>query len=142
MIYFLSSHPPASCRLLTPRSWDKIIRLCLCLCIGGPAFASPYPSEQYFSCSNPGHPFRSRATLAVLAAVTIDELGHETFVTSGALERLRKVDISRIRMFDKRTRMESVLFTLAQVIAGCFVVFILPVIPALVEGHRCPLSPH
>ncbi|KAG0568137.1 hypothetical protein KC19_7G189300 [Ceratodon purpureus] len=40
--------------------------------------------------SNPGHPFCSGVTLATLAAVTIDERGHETFVTSGALERLRK----------------------------------------------------
>jgi len=29
--------------------------------------------------------------LSTLAAVTIDEAGNETFVTSGALERLRKV---------------------------------------------------
>jgi hypothetical protein len=32
--------------------------------------------------------------------VTIDENGNETFVTSGALERLRKVGIPRIHMFD------------------------------------------
>ncbi|XP_024384462.1 uncharacterized protein [Physcomitrium patens] len=40
--------------------------------------------------SNPERPFCSGVTLATLAAVTIDEQGNETFVTSGALERLRK----------------------------------------------------
>jgi vacuolar protein sorting-associated protein 13A/C len=42
-------------------------------------------------CSNPGHPFSSGVTLAKLAAVTMDEQGNETFDTSGALDRLRKV---------------------------------------------------
>ncbi|KAJ7520814.1 hypothetical protein O6H91_19G024000 [Diphasiastrum complanatum] len=40
--------------------------------------------------SNPNHPFCSGITLGKLAAVTIDEKGMETFVTSGALDRLRK----------------------------------------------------
>lgn len=42
-------------------------------------------------CSNPGHPFCAGITLATLAAVTVDELGVETFVTSGALDKLCKV---------------------------------------------------
>lgn len=47
-------------------------------------------------CSNPGHPFSSGVTLAKLAAVTMDEQGNETFDTSGALDRLRKVSSSLI----------------------------------------------
>lgn len=43
--------------------------------------------------SNPGHPFSSGVTLAKLAAVTIDEQGNETFDTSGALDKLRKVSL-------------------------------------------------
>ncbi|KAK7813812.1 vacuolar protein sorting-associated protein 13a [Quercus suber] len=43
------------------------------------------------SVSNPGHPFSSGVTLAKLAAVTMDEQGNETFDTSGALDKLRKV---------------------------------------------------
>ena len=42
-------------------------------------------------CSNPGHPFCSGVTLAKIAAVTMDEQGNETFDTSGALDKLRKV---------------------------------------------------
>lgn len=41
--------------------------------------------------SNPGHPFCSGVTLSKLAAVTTDEQGSETFDTSGALDKLRKV---------------------------------------------------
>lgn len=44
-------------------------------------------------CSNPGHPFCSGVTLAKLAAVTMDEQGNETFDTSGALDKLRKVSL-------------------------------------------------
>lgn len=43
--------------------------------------------------SNPGHPFSCGVTLAKLAAVTMDEVGNETFDTSGALDKLRKVSI-------------------------------------------------
>lgn len=46
-----------------------------------------------FFDSNPGHPFSSGATLAKLAAVTMDEEGKETFDTSGALDKLRKVSL-------------------------------------------------
>lgn len=49
-------------------------------------------------CSNPGHPFCSGVTLAKLAAVTVDETGNETFVASGALERLRKVSFTHLFM--------------------------------------------
>lgn len=45
-------------------------------------------------CSNLGHPFSSGVTLAKLAAVTMDEQGNETFDTSGALDKLRKVALS------------------------------------------------
>lgn len=44
--------------------------------------------------SNPGHPFSCGVTLAKLAAVTMDEQGNETFDTSGALDKLRKVSCS------------------------------------------------
>ncbi|XP_057523034.1 intermembrane lipid transfer protein VPS13-like isoform X4 [Amaranthus tricolor] len=41
--------------------------------------------------SNYGHPFACGVTLAKLAAVTMDEQGNETFDTSGALDKLRKI---------------------------------------------------
>lgn len=44
-----------------------------------------------FLFSNPGHPFAIGLTLAKLAAFTMDEKGNETFDTSGALDKLRKV---------------------------------------------------
>ncbi|RWW19541.1 hypothetical protein BHE74_00015290, partial [Ensete ventricosum] len=43
--------------------------------------------------SNPGHPFCTGFTLSKLAAVTMDEQGNETFDTSGALDKLRKVRV-------------------------------------------------
>ncbi|XP_050374958.1 uncharacterized protein LOC126792594 [Argentina anserina] len=50
--------------------------------------------------SNPGHPFCSGATLAKLAAVTMDEEGKETFDTSGALDKLRKsLQLERLAMY-------------------------------------------
>ncbi|PRQ39555.1 putative vacuolar protein sorting-associated protein [Rosa chinensis] len=52
------------------------------------------------SVSNPGHPFCSGATLAKLAAVTMDEEGNETFDTSGALDKLRKsLQLERLAMY-------------------------------------------
>lgn len=52
------------------------------------------------SISNPGHPFSCGVTLAKLAAVTMDELGNETFDTSGALDRLRKsLQLERLAMY-------------------------------------------
>lgn len=54
--------------------------------------------------SNPGHPFSCGITLAKLAAVTMDEQGNETFDTSGALDKLRKVScfsFSCERLFKK-----------------------------------------
>lgn len=45
----------------------------------------------FSSGSNYGHPFACGVTLAKLAAVTMDEQGNETFDTSGALDKLRKV---------------------------------------------------
>jgi len=72
-------------------------------------------------CSNPGHPFCSGVTLATLAAVTIDESGHETFVTSGALERLRKVCIPHLHSFDLFKEIGMyVLLILTQVIVCLF----------------------
>ncbi|WOL09557.1 hypothetical protein Cni_G18310 [Canna indica] len=40
--------------------------------------------------SNPGHPFAAALKLARLSAVTVDDLGRETFATGGALERIQK----------------------------------------------------
>ncbi|KAK6779427.1 hypothetical protein RDI58_021611 [Solanum bulbocastanum] len=52
------------------------------------------------SVSNPGHPFSCGVTLAKLAAVTMDEQGNETFDTSGALDKLRKlVQLERLAMY-------------------------------------------
>lgn len=52
------------------------------------------------SVSNPGHPFSCGVTLAKLAAVTMDEVGNETFDTSGALDKLRKsVQLERLAMY-------------------------------------------
>lgn len=46
---------------------------------------------RYEDCtSNPGKPFCCGVTLSKLAAVTIDENAKETFVTSGALDKLHK----------------------------------------------------
>jgi hypothetical protein len=43
------------------------------------------------SCSNPGHPFAAGLALSKLSAVTVDNLGKETFATGGALDRVKKV---------------------------------------------------
>ena len=43
------------------------------------------------SDSHPDHPFAAGLTLGKIAAVTVDENGKETFVTSGAVDRVRKV---------------------------------------------------
>nr|GLL48492.1 uncharacterized protein LOC109169879 [Ipomoea trifida] len=52
------------------------------------------------SVSNLGHPFSCGVTLAKLAAVTMDEKGNETFDTSGALDRLRKlVQLERLAVY-------------------------------------------
>lgn len=48
--------------------------------------------ENCTSCSNIGRPFSAGVTLAKLAAVTMDDQENETFDTSGALDRLRKVN--------------------------------------------------
>ncbi|XP_042394059.1 uncharacterized protein LOC121984930 isoform X2 [Zingiber officinale] len=40
--------------------------------------------------SNPGHPFAAGLKLGRLSAVTIDDLGRETFATGGALEHIQK----------------------------------------------------
>ncbi|KAI7737217.1 hypothetical protein M8C21_020745, partial [Ambrosia artemisiifolia] len=46
------------------------------------------------SISNPGHPFAVGVTLAKLAAFTVDKKGNETFDTSGALDKLRKLELA------------------------------------------------
>ncbi|KAK6930330.1 Vacuolar protein sorting-associated protein 13, DH-like domain [Dillenia turbinata] len=52
------------------------------------------------SASNPGHPFSVGFTLAKLAAFTMDEQGKETFDTSGALDKLRKLlQLERLAMY-------------------------------------------
>jgi hypothetical protein len=48
------------------------------------------------ACSNAGHPFGLGFTLAKLAAVTVDKEGNETFATSNALDRLRKVSLTSV----------------------------------------------
>ncbi|XP_059643008.1 uncharacterized protein LOC132284858 [Cornus florida] len=58
------------------------------------------------SVSNPGHPFSCGITLAKLAAVTMDEQGHETFDTSGALDKLRKsLQLERLAMYHDSNRL-------------------------------------
>eukprot|EP00250_Pteridium_aquilinum_P021886 c25256_g1_i1 orf=924-13886(-) len=56
---------------------------------------------RYEDCtSNPGKPFCCGATLKKLAAVTIDENAKETFVTSGALDKLHKsVQLDRFALY-------------------------------------------
>lgn len=50
--------------------------------------------------SHTGHPFSIGVTLAELAAFTIDDEGKETFVTSGALDRLRKaLQLDRLSVY-------------------------------------------
>eukprot|EP00897_Mesotaenium_endlicherianum_P008373 jgi/Mesen1/7564/ME000392S06833 len=50
--------------------------------------------------SNPGHPFCIGVTLAQLAAFTIDDNGNEVFVTSSALDRLRKaLELGRLAVY-------------------------------------------
>ncbi|KAI5061209.1 hypothetical protein GOP47_0023714 [Adiantum capillus-veneris] len=52
------------------------------------------------STSNPGRPFCSGVTLSKLAAVTIDENSKETFVTSGALDKLHKsIQLERFSLY-------------------------------------------
>ncbi|XP_065863891.1 uncharacterized protein [Euphorbia lathyris] len=52
------------------------------------------------AASNLGNPFSCGVTLAKLAAVTMDELGNETFDTSGALDRLRKsLQLERLAVY-------------------------------------------
>ncbi|RAL47445.1 hypothetical protein DM860_013410 [Cuscuta australis] len=52
------------------------------------------------SVSHPGYPFCCGITLAKLAAVTMDEQGNETFDTSGALDKLRKlVQLERLAVY-------------------------------------------
>lgn len=60
-----------------------------------------YPQPFFLTtlvCSNPGYPFCTGVTLAKLAAVTMDEQGNETFDTSGALDKLRKVSFTSLFM--------------------------------------------
>ncbi|MCO5593425.1 hypothetical protein L7F22_047439 [Adiantum nelumboides] len=56
---------------------------------------------RYEDCtSNPGKPFCCGVTLSKLAAVTIDENVKETFVTSGALDKLHKsIQLERFAMY-------------------------------------------
>ncbi|KAK3153327.1 hypothetical protein QOZ80_2BG0170820 [Eleusine coracana subsp. coracana] len=50
--------------------------------------------------SNPGHPFAAGLVLSKLSAVTVDDLGKETFATGGALERVKKsVELERLALY-------------------------------------------
>jgi hypothetical protein len=51
------------------------------------------------SCSNPGHPFAAGLVLSKLSAVTVDDLGKETFATGGDLDRVKKVHCSYVLHF-------------------------------------------
>ncbi|XP_057978559.1 uncharacterized protein LOC131164992 isoform X2 [Malania oleifera] len=50
--------------------------------------------------SNPGHPFAAGVTLEKLSAVTVDDNGKETFITSGALDCIQKcVELERLAIY-------------------------------------------
>jgi vacuolar protein sorting-associated protein 13A/C len=50
--------------------------------------------------SNPGHPFAAGVVLSKLSAVTVDDLGKETFATGGDLERVKKsVELESLAMY-------------------------------------------
>ncbi|KAL6906369.1 hypothetical protein ACP4OV_003970 [Aristida adscensionis] len=56
--------------------------------------------------SNPGHPFSAGLVLSKLSAVTVDDLGKETFVTGGDLNRVKKsVELESLALyFDSDSR--------------------------------------
>ncbi|KAL6642664.1 hypothetical protein ACP70R_020845 [Stipagrostis hirtigluma subsp. patula] len=50
--------------------------------------------------SNPGHPFAAGLVLSKLAAVTVDDLGKETFATGGDLDRVKKsVELESLALY-------------------------------------------
>ncbi|WVZ57683.1 hypothetical protein U9M48_008037 [Paspalum notatum var. saurae] len=50
--------------------------------------------------SNPGHPFAAGLVLSKLSAVTVDDLGKETFATGGDLNRVKKsVELERLALY-------------------------------------------
>ncbi|RLN19158.1 hypothetical protein C2845_PM02G19660 [Panicum miliaceum] len=50
--------------------------------------------------SNPGHPFAAGVVLSKLSAVTVDDLGKETFATGGDLDRVKKsVELESLAMY-------------------------------------------
>lgn len=50
--------------------------------------------------SNPGHPFAAGLVLSKLSAVTVDDLGKETFATGGDLDRVKKsVELESLAMY-------------------------------------------
>uniref|UniRef100_A0A0D9XMK5 PH domain-containing protein n=1 Tax=Leersia perrieri TaxID=77586 RepID=A0A0D9XMK5_9ORYZ len=50
--------------------------------------------------SNPGHPFAAGLALSKLSAVTVDELGKETFATGGDLDRIKKsVELESLALY-------------------------------------------
>uniref|UniRef100_A0A0E0MAV7 PH domain-containing protein n=1 Tax=Oryza punctata TaxID=4537 RepID=A0A0E0MAV7_ORYPU len=59
--------------------------------------------------SNPGHPFAAGLALSKLSAVTVDDLGKETFATGGDLDRVKKVSLcnSQKLTFWKSVELES-----------------------------------
>lgn len=70
---------------------------------------SPFDQKSFCMFSNPGHPFAVGVTLAKLAAFTVDEQGNETFDTSGALDKLRKVNFV-FHLFHCSPKMASLFF--------------------------------
>ncbi|KAL5230936.1 hypothetical protein ABZP36_029712 [Zizania latifolia] len=50
--------------------------------------------------SNPGHPFAAGLVLSKLSAVTVDDLGNETFATGGDLDRVKKsVELESLALY-------------------------------------------
>uniref|UniRef100_A0A0E0BDW2 PH domain-containing protein n=1 Tax=Oryza glumipatula TaxID=40148 RepID=A0A0E0BDW2_9ORYZ len=50
--------------------------------------------------SNPGHPFAAGLALSKLSAVTVDDLGKETFATGGDLDRVKKsVELESLALY-------------------------------------------
>ncbi|TYG99647.1 hypothetical protein ES288_A10G211900v1 [Gossypium darwinii] len=82
----------AGSKLGNPSSGNSWLGSLIATIIGNLKITISNVHIRYEDCiSNPGHPFASGVTLAKLAAVTMDEQGNETFDTSGALDKLRKV---------------------------------------------------
>ncbi|XP_061989598.1 uncharacterized protein LOC133708161 [Rosa rugosa] len=86
---FILAHPVTDDRTLKQSNGNSWLGSLIATIIGNLKISISNVHIRYEDLS--GHPFCSGATLAKLAAVTMDEEGNETFDTSGALDKLRKV---------------------------------------------------